>query len=85
MKLLFLIILLLNTYSFAENSKPKNDRVKENIQKQLELEKKYSKEQAFYKGKNYNLKQHEIDQKLVDSIPKQREIDYDFSMDDVYD
>lgn len=85
MKLLFLIILLLNNFAFANKSDSKNERVKENINKQLELEKKYSKEQAFYKGKNYNLEQHEIDQKLVDSIPKQREIDYDFSMDDVYD
>lgn len=85
MKILLLTILLLNTYLFANNAQTQDKRVKDNIKKQIELEEKYSKEQKFYQGKNYNLKQHEIDKKLVDSIPKQREIDYDFDMNDVYD
>lgn len=85
MRILLLTILLLNIYLLANNAQKQDKRVKENIKKQIELENKYSKEQKFYQGKNYNLKQHEIDQKVVDSIPKQREIDYDFDMNDVYD
>lgn len=85
MKSLILIILLFNTYVLAQNATNKNERVKENIKKQLELEKKYSKEQTFDKGKDYNLKEHQVDQGLVDSIPEQRKIDYDFDMNDVYD
>ena len=49
----------------------------------MEKEKKYSKEQKFYQGKNYDLKAAEINLDSLSSIPDDDEED-DFDMDDVY-
>ena len=54
------------------------------LEKQMEREKKYAKEQRFYQGSEYDLSSFEVDKSSLDSIPL-IEPDYDFDMDDVYD
>jgi len=57
------------------------DKVKINaeIEKQMEKEKKYAKEQAFYQGEDYDLKSYEIDPDSLPDVPS-LEPDYDFDM-----
>ena len=86
MRLFIIAILMLNSLSFALDKKESSEkRLEKNIKEQLEREKKYSKEQTFYKGKDFNLKDFEVDQKLVDSIPDQVDTNADFDMDSTYD
>ena len=59
------------------------DRVKQQIKKEMEKEKKYAKEQTFYKGDNYNLKGAEVNPDSLSSVPT-LEVD-DLDMDSVYD
>ena len=54
-----------------------------NIQKQLDKEAKYKKEQKFYLGDDYNLSEHKVDKNSLKHI-QAIEPDYDFDMDDVY-
>ncbi len=54
-----------------------------NIKKQMELEKKYAKEQKFYQGKDYNLSQQEVDKDSLKNVPDIKP-DYDFDITDVY-
>jgi len=54
------------------------------LEKQMEREKKYAKEQRFYQGSEYDLSSFEVNKNSLDSIPL-IEPDYDFDMDDVYD
>ena len=54
------------------------------LEKQMEREKKYAKEQRFYQGSEFDLSSFEIDKSSLDDIPL-LEPDYDFNMDDVYD
>jgi hypothetical protein len=65
------------------NSSKKPDRIDKQVQEQMKREEKYAKEQAFYQGSDYNLSEHEVDPKSLDSI-KVPEPEYDFDMDDVY-
>jgi len=53
------------------------------IDKQIEKEKKYAKEQKFYSGDEYDLKGAEVDEKSLDSIDAPEPDDLD--MDHVYD
>jgi hypothetical protein len=54
------------------------------LQEQIEREKKFAKEQTFYKGQDYDLSYAEVDSSSLDNIHV-AEPDYDFNMDDVYD
>ena len=69
-------------------SKEKNitkvEKIEKQLQEQMEREKKFAKEQTFYKGEEYDLSYAEIDKNSLDSVPL-IEPDYDFNMDDVYD
>lgn len=86
MRLLIITILILNTLSFAIDNKNSDDkRIEKNIKEQLEREKKYSKEQTFYKGKYYDLKGSEVDENSVKSLPEQVDTNADFDMDSTYD
>ena len=67
----------------SNSSDTNNTELNKNLQKAIELEKKYKKEQKFYLGKDYNVSEHEIDPKSLDKIPVIKP-DYDFDMDDVY-
>ena len=86
MRLFIIAILILNSLSFAlDKQEASEKRLEKNIKEQLEREKKYSEEKTFYKGSKYNLKDYEVDQKLVDSIPEQEDTNADFDMNDTYD
>ena len=91
MKNLLLVISFFSTIfgadlniSDANESKDNNlSEAQKNIQKQLEREAKYKKEQKFYLGDEYNLSEHKVDKKSLKHI-QAIEPDYDFDMDDVY-
>ena len=59
-------------------------KAEQQLQKQIEREKKFAKEKTFYKGPEYDLSYAEIDPKSLDSI-EAIEPDLEFDMDDVYD
>jgi len=60
-----------------------NSSINKNLQKVIEKEKKYKKEQKFYQGKEYNLSEQKVDKESVDKVPL-IEPEYDFDMTDVY-
>jgi len=66
-----------------ETLKTKEEILKEQLKRQMELEAKYAKEQKFYQGKDYNLKEKEVDEKVLKHVPL-IEPDYDFDITDVY-
>ena len=61
----------------------KAQRIAEKVKEQMELEKKYAKEQKFYQGDAYDLKVHEVDPDTLSDV-KVIEPDYDFDITDVY-
>ena len=61
----------------------KEEILKRQLKKQMEREEKYAKEQKFYQGKEYNLKDKEIDEASLKHLPT-IEPDYDFDITDVY-
>ena len=79
------VVNLLEISSFAAEKTEKKDEnlTRKNIEKALEQEKKYAKEQKFYHGKEYDLKSKEVDEKTIESVPS-IEPDYDFDITDVY-
>jgi hypothetical protein len=97
MKKRFISILLIascSVFLYAENNSSvkteenttssKTERANKQIEKQMEREKKFAREQQFYKGKDHDLSYAEINKESIDSVPL-IEPDYDFDMDDVYD
>ena len=78
MKNILILILIFNTLLFASTNDKQTSTDKE-IQKQMDREKKYAKEQTFYKGKDYDLKSFEVNVDAIKSIP---ELDIDYSDDD---
>ena len=60
-----------------------SDITKKEVQDQMKREEKYAKEQIFYQGDDYDLSQHDVNEKSLDSIPV-IEPDYDFDITDVY-
>jgi len=86
MKSLF-IIAIATALLLAQNNTTKqidlNSTLSKNIQKEIEKEKKYAKEQKFYMGKDYNLSEHEVDKDTLKNVPLIKP-DYDFDMSDVY-
>jgi len=68
----------------VEHTKVKKKNLKEkHLKEQMEREKKFAKEQKFYKGKEYDLSAQKIDPKDLDSI-EIIEPENDFDMTDVY-
>ncbi len=87
MKKIILLAITLNSLLLASGNTPTT--AEENLRLQMEAEKRISQEQTFHKGKDYNLKVHEVNADSVnnsslDSIPELNELDDDFDMDDVY-
>ncbi len=82
MKFLFIISALLIGLLSAD-SLSKDSIANQELQKQIEKEKKYAKEQKFYQKKEYDLKSMEINPDSLSSIPDTEDED-DFDMDDVY-
>ncbi len=85
-KPLILILLLSSIFFTICNAETKNDDLtKKNIKEQLEKEAKYKKEQAFYHGEKYDLKEAEVNEESLKSIPNNRRDNDDFDMNSVYD
>ena len=88
-KILLSFLLLLPL--FAKDAAPKAHKesnttakaLQEAIKAQMEREQKYAKEQKFYQGKEYDLKEKQVDPKQLEQIPV-IEPDYDFDITDVY-
>ena len=82
MKFIFITILALTSLFATGNTS--NSIAQKELQKQIEKEKKYAKEQKFYQKKDYDLKSMEINPDSLSSIPDTDENEDDFDMDDVY-
>jgi len=61
------------------NRSQEKSKITTEIEKQIEKEKKYAKEKAFYQGKEYDLKSYEIDPDSLPDVPS-LESDDDFDM-----
>jgi len=89
MKFIFIITFFIISTLYAENNTTKGDSnnskklLEKNLKKQMELEKKYKKEQKFYMGKDYDLKSKEIDPDSLKGI-KPVEPDYDFDITNIF-
>ena len=89
MKFIIVITFLIVSTLCAESNSTKEDSntsknlLEKNLKKQMELEKKYKKEQKFYMGKDYDLKSKEVDPDSLKDI-KAIEPDYDFDITHVY-
>ena len=83
MKKILIIITIAGSILFADsndtNRSQDKTKINAEIEKQMEKEKKYAKEKAFYQGEDYDLKSHEIDPNVLSKIPS-LEPDYDFDM-----
>jgi len=79
-----LLLILYSSLVFAsnQNSLSNNKILKEQMKKNIEQEKRFAKEQKFYKGDEYNLKAHEVNPESLKTTPE-LEVD-DLDMDDVY-
>ena len=73
----------INVTKVMDKNITKNKVLEENLKKQMKNEQKYAKEQKFYTGKEYNLKEKEVNEKSLSHI-KAIEPDYDFDITDVY-
>lgn len=77
-------VLVLNSFLFASDvDAQRKVRTEKQIQKIIEAEKKYAKEQAFYTADDYDFKGREVDKESLEVI-KPVEVD-DLDMDHVYD
>jgi len=61
-----------------------NAQLAKHVEEQLKREETFARTQAFQMGEDYNLSEHQVDPRDLESIPK-IEPEYDFNMDDVYD
>ena len=85
---IFLIVVMVFSSLLWSSDKDNNDsrkkaRIEKQIKKEMEKEKKYAKEQVFYKMENYDFKGSEVNPATVEATPE-IEVD-DFDMDSVYD
>ncbi len=85
MKIFLIVIMIFGSLLWASdnNDSVKKVRIEKQIKKEMEKEKKYAKEQVFYKMENYDFKGSEVNPATVDATPE-IEVD-DFDMDSVYD
>lgn len=86
MKYLFIFPFILSSMLLASATDNKETlRTKKHINEQIEKEKKYAKEQRFYSGKDYNLKESEVNMDSVKNLPDIPDDNEDFDMNDAYD
>ncbi|RUM66117.1 MAG: hypothetical protein DSZ05_04815 [Sulfurospirillum sp.] len=89
MKALLFLLTIATLLTAADTNKTDHikldNKTKAALEKAIEKEKKYAKEQRFYTGKEYDLKSEEVDPETVKKVPL-IEPEYDFDMDTgVYD
>ena len=87
MKVALTSLLILSTilYAQSDNTIEKKELTKKHIEEQLKKEKKFSREQTFYKGDQYDLKGAEVDDSSVKKMKELPNYNEDFDMDNVYD
>ncbi len=85
MKYILILLMIFSVSLIAKDKQitQKEQKTKEAIQKAIEDEKKFAKEQKFYQGGEYDLKSQEIDPSSLKDINIIKPQD-DFDMDDVY-
>jgi len=84
MKNILILTIICSTLLIASNAEEQSKkRAAQQLKIEMEKEKKYSKEQAFYQMNNYDFKGAEVNPDSVDSVPE-IPVD-DFDMDSVYD
>ena len=84
MKNFMIFMILFNTFLIASNTqKEQKTRAEKQLEIEMEKEKKYAKEQTFYKGYDYDLKGAEVNTESLDTVPDLPLDDLD--MDSVYD
>ena len=81
MKQILLLLMISSISLFSQNLQEKKEN--QALQKAIDSEKKFAKEQKFYQGSEYDLKSQEVDMSSLDNI-KVVEPSDDFDMDDVY-
>ena len=82
----FLTLFITALISLSANettAKPKTQTMDKAVQKIIEKEQKFAKEQKFYQGNEYDLKSQEVDSSSLENIELLKPQD-DFDMDDVY-
>jgi len=83
MKKILIFIAIISSILFADsndtNRSQDKSKINAEIKKQMEKEKKYAKEKAFYQGKDYDLKSYEINPDSLPDVPS-LEPDYEFDM-----
>ena len=85
MKYFFIFVIVISSMLYASSSDTaKKKRVEKQIKIEMAKEKKYAKEQVFYKQENYDLKGAEVNPDSLNSI-QNIEVQDDFDMDSVYD
>lgn len=84
MKYILILFMLFLTSLTAEEKKNTDQKSKAQkaLQKTIEQEKKFAKEQKFYQSSDYDLKSHEVDSSSLDNITVPEPIDFD--MDKAY-
>lgn len=81
----FILILLLSSLLFASQDMIQREtRTEITIQKALEQEQLFAREQTFYDRYSYDFNASKVNKESLKYVPI-LEIDYDFDMDDVYD
>ncbi len=81
---IFSVTLCADTNKTTSHDKNDTNSTKNNIKKQMELEKKYAKEQKFYMGDDYDLKSKEVDKSSLKDI-KVPEPEYDFDITYIFE
>lgn len=83
---LFMPLFIFAETNSSESNKSKidtNSSISKNLQKAIEKEQKYKREQKFYQGDDYNLSEHKVDDSTVEKVPL-IEPEYDFDITDLY-
>ncbi len=75
---------MMSSLLMAEKKEDSKSIAEKQLEIQMEKEKKYSREQTFYTGDNYDLKGAEVNPESLKNITIP-EIQDDFDMDSVYD
>jgi len=65
---LIFVLALCSFLSAAENNSTQNSILNQELQKAIELEKKYAKEQKFYDAESYDFKSVEVNKASLDKI-----------------
>ena len=84
MKKILIFVILVSSILLAKNDDDKSEqRAKKQLEIEMEKEKRYAYEQAFYQTDNYDFQGSEVNEESLKNVPN-LEMD-DLDMDSVYD